>query len=71
MTGLGPSPLRLGAFAGDNPISFFALFAPFAVNYPIPNLRLRRSRARLFAVARLFLTEPKTLSTPRCAIENF
>ncbi|MGH7887978.1 MAG: hypothetical protein ACREPG_08945 [Candidatus Binatia bacterium] len=31
-------PLRLGAFAGDIPNSFFALFAPFAVNYPIPNL---------------------------------
>ena len=30
MTGLGPSPLRLSAFAGDNPISYFALFAFFA-----------------------------------------
>jgi hypothetical protein len=33
MTGLGPSPLRLGVFAGDNPISAFAFFAPFAVNF--------------------------------------
>jgi len=31
MTGLGPSPLRLGVFAGDIPIAFFAFFAPFAV----------------------------------------
>ena len=61
MTGVGPSPLRLGAFAGDNPRtsgtppggfepqggarsapyenyfdSFFAPFAFFAANSPIP-----------------------------------
>ena len=48
MTGLGPSPLRLGVFAGDNPISAFAFFAPFAVNDPDPNpLWLRLSRAVL------------------------
>jgi hypothetical protein len=51
MTGLGPSPLRLGVFAGDIPISFFAFFAPFAVNYPIPNLLwLRLRHARLSVV---------------------
>jgi hypothetical protein len=51
MTGLGPSPLRLGVFAGDIPNSFFAFFAPFAVNYPIPNLLwLRLRRARPFVV---------------------
>jgi len=37
MTDLGPSPLRLGVFAGDNPISAFAFFAPSAVNDPGPN----------------------------------
>ncbi len=47
MTGLGSSPLRLGVFAGDNPISAFAFLAPFAVNDPGPNplwLRLRRAK---------------------------
>jgi len=47
MTDLGPSPLRLGVFAGDNPISAFAFFAPSAVNDPGPNplwLRLRRAK---------------------------
>ena len=47
MTDLGPSPLRLGVCAGDNPISAFAFFAPSAVNDPGPNplwLRLRRAK---------------------------
>ena len=47
MTDLGLSPLRLGVFAGDNPISAFAFFAPSAVNDPGPNplwLRLRRAK---------------------------
>ena len=51
MTDLGPSPLRLGVFAGDNPISAFAFFAPSAVNDPGPNpLWLRLRRAKLFVV---------------------
>jgi hypothetical protein len=41
MTGLGPSPLRLGAFAGDIPISFFAFFAPFVINFPTGSLDSR------------------------------
>jgi len=51
MTSLGPSPSRLCGRYSD---FLFAFFAPFAVNYPIPNrfwLRLRR--AKFFAVKHL------------------
>src|SRR3970040_2725355 len=50
MTDLGPLPLRLGVFAGDNPISASAFFAPSAVNDPGPNhLWLRLCCAKFFA----------------------
>ena len=52
MTGLGPSPLRLGVFAGDNPIS---AFAPFAVDDPGPNpLWLQLRCAGSFVVETVF-----------------
>jgi hypothetical protein len=48
MTGLGPSPLRLGVFAGDNPRltgarsapyeNYFAYLAFFAVDIPNPSI---------------------------------
>ncbi|MBM2806633.1 MAG: hypothetical protein HW419_4526 [Deltaproteobacteria bacterium] len=63
LCGLGvPSTLLRTCFAGDIPSSFFAFFAPFAANFPVPNpFWLRLCRAGFLRLK----SYPKTLNLNR------